>query len=320
MEWLRMYHEARADKKLASLNDAQFRVWFNLLLYAGEQEVRGTVPMPDDELLALEVAVADTDLLHATLDRLVRLRILSPVDGGFAFCQWEKRQPNSDSSTERVRKHRERKRNGDETVTETVTKRSGNGGVTVGNALEQNREEQSRGDQRETGASEPAPPSAGATPPDQPGDGKPKRDKPPPSPEAIALAARLARLIAVDNPKAVVKAGQPARWAEQFDTQHRVDRTSWDDMQAALEWAHRDDFWRSNVLSAEALRRHWNRLTEQMQRGVQGHGGPTRRTGAFGAGTGPGGTSVYDRFVQRDDGSDDDDVPEVRAGPARAAT
>lgn len=277
MEWLRMYHEARADKKLASLNDAQFRVWFNLLLYAGEQEVRGTVPMPDDELLALEVAVADTDLLHATLDRLVRLRILSPVDGGFAFCQWKKRQPNSDSSTERVRKHRERKRNGDETVTETVTKRSGNGGVTVGNALEQNREEQSRGEQRDTtgaGAQE-APPSAGATPPDQPDDDKPKRDKPPPSQDAAALADLLASLIVADNPRAIVKPAQPAKWAEQFDLQHRVDKTSWEDMRAALEWAHRDDFWRSNVLSAEALRRHWNRLTEQMQRDTSGTGRPT---------------------------------------------
>ena len=43
-----------------------------------------------------------------------------------------------------------------------------------------------------------------------------------------------------------------------------------------------------------------------------------RRTGGFGAGTGPGGTSIYDRLVIGDpDNPHDPDLPEVRSGAAR---
>lgn len=312
MEWLRMHHEARIDKKLASLNDAQFRVWFNLLLYSGEQEERGTVPVPDDELLALEVSGSDVDLLHDTVGRLVRLRIVERTESGLRFCNWEKRQPTSDSSTERVRKHRERKRNGDETVTETVTQRPGNGGATDGNALEQNRADT---DKSRADNTPPAPAREDESPPDGFGDGgydpdfdalwdeyPVKLDK---GAAYKAYKARRKERHTTEAMRAAVR--NYAAYARASPLRVKHGSTFLGPTRPFLEWV--------DGIPADAKR--------EMGAGPNGnpHGYATgRRTGAFGAGTGPGGTSVYDRFVQRDDPDDEDeDVPEVRAGSARAA-
>lgn len=122
MKWLRLYHEARNDAKLESLTDAQFRVWFRLLCFANEQPERGAIQGMDDELLAVEVARGDTDLLHATLERLERLRIIQRGDG-VEFVNWKKRNFESDNVTDRVRRHREtfqkRSSNDDETPPDT---------------------------------------------------------------------------------------------------------------------------------------------------------------------------------------------------------
>lgn len=117
MNWLRLHSEARNDKKLATLTDAEHRVWFNLLCYASEQKPRGVVPCEDFDLLALEVASADADLLAATLAKLTRLRVLTSEEGGaaYAFANWDKRQYDKpsdapDAVARRVAKHRQEKR------------------------------------------------------------------------------------------------------------------------------------------------------------------------------------------------------------------
>lgn len=118
MKWFRMYSEARNDAKLRSLTDAQHRVWFNLMCYAGEQlEERGSCPMHDEELLAIEVANGDVDLLAETLERLVKLRIISINDNIITFTNWQKRQYDKDS--DRPEATRERKRKSREKAAET---------------------------------------------------------------------------------------------------------------------------------------------------------------------------------------------------------
>lgn len=132
---MRLYHEARNDKKLATLTDKQFRVWFNLLCLAGEQKTRGIIRYDDPYLLAIEVSRGDVALLERTLELLAKLRIVN-VGDEIAFVNFDKRQYDKPSDTpervtERVRKHRERQRNADETP---------------GNTTEQNRAEESRED------------------------------------------------------------------------------------------------------------------------------------------------------------------------------
>ncbi len=130
MEWFRMYYEARTDKKLATLTDAEHRVWSDLLCFAAEQTGRrGTIPPMEVYLLAIECARGDADLLAATIDRLVKLKIVTHDDDGtITFINFEKRQYDKPSDTpaataQRKRDERERARRARDTtdLTEYVT-------------------------------------------------------------------------------------------------------------------------------------------------------------------------------------------------------
>jgi len=114
MPWFRLYTEARTDAKLRSLSDAQFRVWFNLLCYAADQDAeRGTIDMSDPFIVALEVAGGDEDLLESTCHALSRLRIIEERDGVVTFVNFTRRQYDKPSDTPeqtRARKQRSREK------------------------------------------------------------------------------------------------------------------------------------------------------------------------------------------------------------------
>ncbi len=143
MDWFRMYHDARSDKKLQSLSDSEFRIWFNLLCFASEQsgKQRGSIPKDNLYLLAVEVAQGNESILVQTIDKLVALEILADKKIRYEFLHWKTRQFISDSSSERVKKHRqslagEKKRDSASVsrparnVSATLQKRSSNGTVT----------------------------------------------------------------------------------------------------------------------------------------------------------------------------------------------
>lgn len=117
MQWFRMYSEARNDAKLRYLTDAEFRVWFNLLCFANEQQERGTIPPMPEKLLAVETAGGDEDLLAVTLEKLTSLAIIEESeDGGLCFINFKKRNYDHPSDEpervkERVRRCRAKKRN-----------------------------------------------------------------------------------------------------------------------------------------------------------------------------------------------------------------
>lgn len=120
MPWFKVYDEAQNDPKLESLSDAQFRVWFKLLCLANKQTERGAITGYDDlDLLAVEVARGDTDLLRQTLTRLVKLRIVSWCEedcNTTTFVNFTKRQARKPSDEpeavkKRVQSHRAGKRN-----------------------------------------------------------------------------------------------------------------------------------------------------------------------------------------------------------------
>jgi hypothetical protein len=110
--WIKLWVEARTDKKLDRLTDAQHRVWFNLLLYAAEQDERGT--FSDDGSLALEVAKGRQKALDATIDALRDLHIIVEAGAGrWAFKAFDKRQnrkPSDSTEMARERKRRQRER------------------------------------------------------------------------------------------------------------------------------------------------------------------------------------------------------------------
>lgn len=144
LPWYRMYHEARTDAKLRSLADDEFRVWFNLLCYAAEQDERGTIDASDSFVLALEVANGDEELLSRAVTRLSRLRIVTERDNEIQFINFTERQydkPSDAPEATRERKRKERERTSD---SESVTPMSRD--VTPSHALEESREEESRGD------------------------------------------------------------------------------------------------------------------------------------------------------------------------------
>lgn len=111
MRWLRLHTEARTDRKLDTLTDSEFRVWFNLLCMAGDSEERGTVIYEDPALLALEVAKGDIDLLSHALSRLVTLRVVTSSDNRVTFVNFQKRQydkPSDAPEQTRLRKEKSR--------------------------------------------------------------------------------------------------------------------------------------------------------------------------------------------------------------------
>ncbi len=110
--WIKMWTEARNDRKLDLLSDAQHRVWHNLLLYSAEQEARGT--FRDSGVLAIEVARGDQALLQETIEKCAALQMLvADGEGGYVFRAFEARNAGKPSDTPeavRERKRRQRER------------------------------------------------------------------------------------------------------------------------------------------------------------------------------------------------------------------
>lgn len=123
MKWFRMYHEARTDGKLDFLSDTQFRVWFRLMCYASEQTLRGFIPTRNKRLMAVEIAHGDVVLFEETISILSELEIVQVRDDGISIVNWDKRQFDSDHSTNRWRKWKDQQ---ETNVGQTLDKRSSN--------------------------------------------------------------------------------------------------------------------------------------------------------------------------------------------------
>lgn len=113
--WFRFYADAMRHPKVARLNDAQFRLWVELLSVAAEND--GRIPPADDLKHMLKRRL---DHLLRGLDDLIRASLIDPLDHGYEPHGWKKRQYKSDVSTDRVRKYRA-KGNVSETAPDTET-------------------------------------------------------------------------------------------------------------------------------------------------------------------------------------------------------
>lgn len=144
--WFRFYDEALDNPKVQNLPPALFKAWVNILCIASKRN--GRLGSIDDIAFALRMTVKQAE---AAVTGLKAARL---IDGAGAVIEphdWHAMQYSSDSSAERMRRHRQR--NGD------VTTPSRDG---KSDAAEQNRTdsdtEQNRTEQR--AASPEAPPAA----------------------------------------------------------------------------------------------------------------------------------------------------------------
>lgn len=120
--WLRLYNETLSDRKLVRIcRDAGqpkalvIGVWATLLMLASESPQRGELlisedlPLSPDEIR--EETGLDTPAFDAIISGLSSYSLIDTSGPAWMICNWDKRQPSSDSSAERVRQHRERQRN-----------------------------------------------------------------------------------------------------------------------------------------------------------------------------------------------------------------
>lgn len=238
MQWFRAYQEARNDAKLKSLQDDEFRVWFNLLCYAADQEEeRGAFDASDRFLIALECSGGDEELLSRAVTRLSRLRIIEDNGDVIRFINFERRQYDKPSDAPSQTRERKRKQRA------TTRDSGGNNGesrdVTPGHAEireEENREEQSRAEGEEANArareaSEPIKPVEPIKPPETP----PK----PPDPFEYVMAMCEATGTDVSELTPSVK-GKQCKAAERL----RADGVSPEDAARCIRWL-RSQSWRT---------------------------------------------------------------------------
>lgn len=127
MRWFRFYTEVVHDPKVQLLPDKTFKEWINVLCIAGDN---GGI-LPDDKSIAFTMHMT-TASARQMLIRLKDAGLLDlGEDGKMRPHNWGERQFQSDVSTERVRRFRDKKKsvssdgcgNGNETFQETIEKR-----------------------------------------------------------------------------------------------------------------------------------------------------------------------------------------------------
>jgi hypothetical protein len=166
MQWFRFYSEALDDPKVQRLPGDLFKAWVNLLCLANEQDERGTLPGVDDIAFRLRL---DHQRARDALSGLRRAGLLehNADTDEYRIHAWDKRQFASDTSTDRVRKFREKRR---ETADETERNASETFQKRYRNAIDTDTDtdtEQSRAERegaREARKPKPAPKRAVARP------------------------------------------------------------------------------------------------------------------------------------------------------------
>jgi hypothetical protein len=124
LPWFRIYDEALDDPKVQRLPDALFRHWFNLLCLANRGNPRGRLPEKlEDIAYSLRLTPRKT---RQVLDELISRGLLAHEENTSRVMpnRWDERQKKSDSSAERVARHRENQEQ--RNVTEPLLKRNSN--------------------------------------------------------------------------------------------------------------------------------------------------------------------------------------------------
>lgn len=105
MQWFRLYNETLNDPKVQSLDGDTFKAWINLLCVANQCNASCNVSD-----VSFHLRCSPTDAINY-IDKLVNAGLLHNKDGVLSPHNWDKRQYKSDTSTPRVKRFRNKKRN-----------------------------------------------------------------------------------------------------------------------------------------------------------------------------------------------------------------
>lgn len=119
--WFRFYDEVLDDPKVQALDAEDYRGWVNILCVASRNNGRIT----EGKALAFALRMSEIDA-GSLVDRLLIAGLIDRVKGGangahIAPHNWAKRQYKSDTSTDRVKRFRERSATVTETAPDTDT-------------------------------------------------------------------------------------------------------------------------------------------------------------------------------------------------------
>ena len=92
----------------------------------------------------------------------------------------------------------------------------------------------------------------------------------------MILAQKLKSYILANNPNARTPSSLQ-KWATDFDRMIRLDKRPIPEIEAVMEFSQRDEFWRSNILSAGKLREKYDQLYLQSKRRPRGDPAPRRQ-------------------------------------------
>lgn len=121
MDWFRLYAEFATDPKVQMMSEALQRRLLMLFCLQCSNGIETFHETERETAIAFALRISETELAE-TKDVFLRRGF---IHEDWTLANWDKRQYVSDSSTERVRKHREAKKHAKET-SETLPKRSSN--------------------------------------------------------------------------------------------------------------------------------------------------------------------------------------------------
>lgn len=109
MRWLRLYNEIIDDPKIGLLKDREFRLFIEILCIASQQSDTGSTRLTHEQITwRLRRGI------KSSMTTLLRLKLVEEkIENGEKIIwvkNWEKRQFSSDSSYDRVKRYREKKR------------------------------------------------------------------------------------------------------------------------------------------------------------------------------------------------------------------
>jgi hypothetical protein len=124
--WFRLYSEALNDPKVQALPGDLFKAWINLLCLANaDKSGQGQLPPLEEIAFHLRLPLEETDRL---INELIGRKLLDrTAEGWIVPHNWSGRQFKSDTSAERMRRHREKQkkrpsdRNGSDDEAEPAT-------------------------------------------------------------------------------------------------------------------------------------------------------------------------------------------------------
>ncbi len=121
MKWFKFYgQDYLSDPKMLALTGSERSCWITLLCYSSVND-NGMITFLSEEQLMIQAGVGLTseewDKTKGVLEKFKKLKMIRIDNGEITLENWQKRQETNLTSYERVKRHREKKRNDNAMIT-----------------------------------------------------------------------------------------------------------------------------------------------------------------------------------------------------------